>query len=237
MYVRISSKQKKNDDELMHYGVLGMKWGVHRTKRNLKTAAKALGKQQALQNDRFEKFKNSGDKETHMSKKEIKLYNKYNSSMNKAFKQVGKTNEQMNKYREKEYKKIDNRWGVANKERQSNKAIDNFEKAFNNPSSFDKDVNKAHSKAVNKLTDYYASKELSQIEKSNFSKKTINEIGRDKLSSGKSFMLNVALNPAPITGSRRHARNLAKLNGVDQNTVNAEYAKAYEKASKELKSW
>lgn len=75
------------------------------------------------------------------------------------------------------------------------------------------------------------------MKKDNFSKKTINDIGRDKISIGKSFMLNIALNPAPITGSKRHARNLAKLNGVDLNTVNNEYSKAYEKASKDLKRW
>lgn len=231
MYVLVPTKK---NDELMHYGVLGMKWGVHRTTSHMKTAAKALGKQQSLQKARFENFKNSGDKETHMSQKEIKLYNKYRSSMDKAIKQAGKTNDQMNKYREKEYKKIDNRWGVANKEKQSNKAIEKFEKTLNNPSSSDKDVTNAHTKAVNKLANYYAAKGLSQIEKTNFSKKTINDIGRDKISRGKSFMLNVVLNPAPITGSRRHARNLAKLNGVDRDTVFNVSSKAYKKASKDL---
>lgn len=38
----------KSDNELMHYGVLGMKWGVHRTKNHLLTAVKSLSKQQEL---------------------------------------------------------------------------------------------------------------------------------------------------------------------------------------------
>lgn len=40
MYVRISTNKKKND-ELMHYVVLGMKWGVRRA---LNKEAKASGK-------------------------------------------------------------------------------------------------------------------------------------------------------------------------------------------------
>lgn len=44
-----------NDSYLMHYGVLGMKWGVHRTKRAKKKYAAKAG-QQAVANARNASF-------------------------------------------------------------------------------------------------------------------------------------------------------------------------------------
>lgn len=142
----------------------------------------------------------------------------------------------MEDYKAKERAKIDKKYGLSRKEKQANKAIDKYEKAFNN-SATDKEINKSYNKAVKKLSDYYTSKGLAYIEKTNFSNKNLKEISKDKAKEGRSFVLNILLSPAPITGSRRHARNVSRMNGVDQNTANVEYAKAYERAENELRRW
>lgn len=229
--------QKKNDqDELMHYGVLGMKWGVHRTKQRLKTAEKSLYKQQEMQKKRLEKLQNGDKNARQMSGKEARLYNKYDRSIKKAYKSARKDVERINKYKAKEATKIDRRYGVSVKEKSANRAISKFEKTFNS-SAPDETINKSYNKAVKRLSDYYASKGLAYIEKTNFYKKDLKEISKDKTKAGRSYVLNVLISPAPITGSKRHAKNLSRMNGVDQTTVNNEYAKAYERASRELKKW
>lgn len=137
-----------NNDELTHYGVLGMKWGVRRTKRNLTTAVKALSKQQSLQKARLERARNGDKNATVMSRKEERLYNKYDKNLSKAYKNAAKDVKRMDNYKSKESAKIEKRYGLARKEKQANKAIDAFEKTFNNPASFDKDIYKQHDKAV-----------------------------------------------------------------------------------------
>ena len=142
----------------------------------------------------------------------------------------------MERYKAKEATKIDKRYGVSVKENSANKAISKFEKAFDS-SAPDKTINKSYDKAVKRLSDYYASKGLAHIEKTNLYKKNLKEISKDNAEAGRSYVLNVLISPAPIVGIQRHAKNLSRLNGVDQTTVNDEYAKAYERASKELKKW
>lgn len=225
--------RNESDDELMHYGVLGMKWGVHRTKNHLLTAVKSLSKQQELQKKRLER---DAGKASVMSKKEKRLYNKYVKNVEKAYKSAAKDVARMEDYKAKEGVKIDKRYGLSRKEKQANKAIGKFEKAFNS-SAPDKVINKSYDKAVKKLSDYYTSKGLAHIEKTNFSNKNLKEISKDKVAAGRSFVLNILISPVPITGSWRHVRNLSRMNGVDQTTANDEYAKAYERASNELKRW
>lgn len=97
--------KKKNDytDELMHYGVKGMKWGVRRAigtkskiaanlERRSKThdsiANRSLNRQQKLQTKRLNKFnklRNSGktdeaSKYSKMSEKEKRLFKKYENN-------------------------------------------------------------------------------------------------------------------------------------------------------------
>lgn len=74
--IRIS--RCENPDELCHYGVLGMKWGVHRASRKYKKATNDTERSQA---------KNSMNK--HMTKASNKLHKydqKANKELNKAIK-------------------------------------------------------------------------------------------------------------------------------------------------------
>lgn len=79
---------KKKNDELMHYGVPGMKWGVRRAiGKRAKIAAnlekrgniyqikanRSINKQQKLQSKRIEQWRNSGEKISKMSKKRRKI--------------------------------------------------------------------------------------------------------------------------------------------------------------------
>lgn len=90
--------QKKND-ELIHYGVPGMKWGVRRAiGKRAKIAAnlerrgniyqikanRSINKQQKLQSKRIEQWRNSGEKISKMSKKEEKLFDSYVKNQNLA---------------------------------------------------------------------------------------------------------------------------------------------------------
>ena len=62
----LSNVSKKNQNELKHYGVLGMKWGQHRAKRN--TGLPGLRPTVELNNKNFNKF-------TKLSKKFVRDYN------------------------------------------------------------------------------------------------------------------------------------------------------------------
>ena len=105
--------KKKNDDELMHYGVLGMKWGIHKgrvsastqrvvgrrysdkvKKRMTKQAVKILEKDQR----RFDTLSQQHENRAKRAKNDIAARNDLNAS---------KFEKTMSKMREKTLKDID----------------------------------------------------------------------------------------------------------------------------------
>jgi hypothetical protein len=98
-----SISKKKNQNELQHYGVLGMKWGQHRAKRN--TPLPGLRSTVELNNKNFNKF-------TKLSKKFVKDYN-HDAKIDA--KSVGASYGRVNRYGKKyiktvgkDYKKVHN---------------------------------------------------------------------------------------------------------------------------------
>lgn len=74
----IRIRRQENPDELCHYGVLGMKWGVHRASRNYKTATDDAGRQKA---------RNSMEKHLSKASKKLNAHNtKTTKLLNKAIK-------------------------------------------------------------------------------------------------------------------------------------------------------
>lgn len=79
-----------NEQELQHYGVVGMKWGVRRGNRAKQSAAKAkssIEKQQDLQTKRITEWNKTARKtggKTSMSKEERRLYSDYKKNARTA---------------------------------------------------------------------------------------------------------------------------------------------------------
>lgn len=74
-----------SNDYLCHYGVLGMRWGVHRASRNASKAASAKHKANAYKNTNAELYDHYMNKSEKYSAKSQKLIAKHQSRAGKAY--------------------------------------------------------------------------------------------------------------------------------------------------------
>lgn len=141
-----------NDNELYHYGIKGMKWGVRRAK---KRAKKYLDKHEKLSEKARKEYMNLSSIEN-PSKKQIKrYYNKETKSfkyLNKAFRQGDKIDEYEIKLQQainlknnkKDYKKALNIFREMNSESRDNAAI--IDKSDKMIEKFNRDISKNNKK-------------------------------------------------------------------------------------------
>lgn len=76
---------RHSKEYLCHYGVLGMRWGVHRASRNASKSASAKRKASAYKNTNTELYDHYMDKSEKYSAKSQKLTAKHQSRAGKAY--------------------------------------------------------------------------------------------------------------------------------------------------------
>ena len=91
-----------NPNELRHYGVLGMKWGVHRATKQLSKATTADQRGRAISKLNKHRTK-ATNKIAQLGKKHVKLQRDYDANIIKTNVKAGKLDAKAAKYENKRY--------------------------------------------------------------------------------------------------------------------------------------
>lgn len=193
-----------NEQELKHYGVKGMKWGVrrgHKAKQYPTKARDAISKQQKLQNERINEFRrnggrtSTGSKTSAMSKTEKKLYSDYKKYSKKSAK-LGDPSKHYSKAFTKSTKELNKRKAKAHKTSQKatkQRIKTNKRLARTSLTDLGRDKERRMMKRAAKAETkaYKAEKRLNKFEKAmkkEFANVSVKDIDQESLDLGREYV-------------------------------------------------